>query len=221
MKKITTLTCVTTLALTGGLFLSSAAAEHRPRSLGHAVEQVERASDALFVDYKNELQHRGLWKPRGGYSTVYSATFRLEEYGDALRKYYDKRASLASLGRVAAKIEREVHHAENAARGCRLSSNFHRNLRQLSAVTHSLVGVCGSSQVRGSSYDRGRSYGNERRYIERGSPSHRYTDDRLRSRGRSYSITPPRAAICPDDRRSGRLRIQRPIRRTFGFGIGF
>lgn len=146
MKKHIPLKSLSLVFLTGGLLLNSASADRYSRhgGIGHAISQVERASDTLFNDYKRELQHRGLWKPRGGYSTVYSAVFRMEEYGDALRKYYERRANPSSLARVAHKIEQQVHHAERSARGCRLSGQFHANLNHLSRVTHSLIGACGT-----------------------------------------------------------------------------
>lgn len=182
MRKPTILKTASTLVLAGGLFLIPASADHPRDGVGRAVDQVERTTDALFNDYKRELKHRGLWKPRGPYSTLYSATFRMEDYGDSLKEYYKRGASLSSLARVAAKIDHQAHIAEDVARHLRVSGRIHAGLRQVSAASHNLTRLCQAGEraypdPRYRSDDRfDRGYG---RYEE--SPGRRY--DR-RDRGR-------------------------------------
>ncbi len=210
MNKLTTLKSVSALALASGLLLCSASAERYHHGFGQTISHVERATDTLFNDYKRELQHRGLWKPRGGYSTVYSAVFRLEDYGDALRKYYEKRASLTSLARVASKIDHQIHVAENAARGCRLSRQFHGNLRHLSRVTHTLVGAC-----RGS--DRGRGYV-EDHHRHYSSPAHGgFYQERRSVHPPAYHYRPQIHREYRDACRVPQPRTGRAVRRVFRF----
>ncbi len=212
MKRLTKLPIATATAsaLAGCLLLSSASADRHPAGLYPAIDQIERSTDALFLDFKDELKHRGLWKPRGIYSTIYSATFRMEEYGDSLRKYAKRGSGLSSLARVASKIDHQVHLAADAARQCRFSRQFHANLARVSRATHQLVQVC--QPPRGSGYLREReSFRPDPQDYRSRAPRYRGTIERGRT---------PRL-IDPIRRGAGHRGATRPITRRFGFTLGF
>lgn len=172
MNKRNFLKTASILALTGGLLLGTASAQRG--GVGHAIEGVERATDTLFNAYKRELIDRGLWKPRGAYSALYSAIFRMEDYGDTLKKYYGKRANYEALLRVADRIDHQVHLAEDAMRHARVSTHVRRLVANVSRATHHLTGSCGASYG-----DDRRDRGYAPRYDERRYPR-RYEAPRRR-----------------------------------------
>ena len=183
---------ILTGALTAGILLIStgatATAQYRS-GMAQAIDGIERSTDHLFTHYKKELQSRGLWKPRGAYSQLYSATFRMEEYGDAMKKYYGKRASLASLARIAANIERELATANHVLPYVRVSRGIHNDIASLSRAVHSINGFCVGHGGTGYRTDQ-RSHSNDRVYRDnRSSRSNDrvYRDNRSsRSKDRVY-----------------------------------
>jgi|MDTC01.1.fsa_nt_gb hypothetical protein len=178
---------ILTGALTAGLMLigSSVTASAQPRSaICQAVDNIERSTDHLFTHYKKELQARGLWKPRGAYSKLYSATFRMEEYGDAMKKYHGKHASLATLSRVAANIDRQLATADHFVPHLCLSQTVHENIATVSRAVRTINGLCGGHGRENYHSDHRSSFGNDRDYRDnrnyRSYPNkRRYRDDRL------------------------------------------
>lgn len=189
MNKSNFLKTASTFAMAAGLLVNVASADHRRDSVGSTIWKIERSTNALSQCFRNELQDRGLWKPRGAYAVLFKRVATLENQGDNLLKYYNRGKSYAYLAKAVAITDANAHEAADLARRLRVSRQTVHGISHVSAMLHSLTGLCGES------YHAPRPrYHSERRYHDYG------------RRGRGYDNR------CDNDRR---YRREVPIRQAY------
>lgn len=167
------------LALAGGLLCSLASADNRRDRVGKTIWQVERATETLSVRFRQELQARGLWKPRGAYASLFKRIATLENQGDNLVKYHKRGKGYAYMAKAIAITDANAHEAAGLARKLRVSRDTVSGIHQVRSMLHSLNGLCaanyreprarayGSGRRGGYEYDRRRDSYEGRRYQER------------------------------------------------------
>lgn len=169
----------TTTVLLSATMILSARADHscdNDRRLSGLLNSVERSTDALLENFKDELVHRDLWKPRGPYAELYAVIRGLENGADSLRKA----RSFGSVYRISCNLVAYADRAREYSRYARMSRGFHSDL---SAAVNSVSALASYSRNAAGSdgYGRGRGYG-EDRYDRRGRGGEGYGD----RRGYSY-----------------------------------